>query len=458
MRETAADQSWFHCYQKTVKLATPILSAHLIEALIPFINTTMAAWLGQDSLAAVGLVGSTFLACMGFCWGVIASVGIMTAAKIGEARDQDRIGLIFWAGLISAAILTVPIMILFRNMESVWIYFGQDRAIAHLAQFCLNGLLLGVFADLAKFAIGQYVIACNMPRIALIGNIVSVIFLIPCNYFFIKYYGICGIGIGTALTYWLLFIAILIYLLFSKHFKTSMLKRYQLKDFVTTCLAQFQLGIPIGLMFSIELLFFMVLTLLMGCISPLTLAANQIAMQWLWFTIMLTYGFTEAVTILVAKARGAGNFFLVKRFTSSGIMLAFFSMLAVACLYWFLPRVIISIDLTESSNPLLMGLAVKMLLFCGIYQILDSVRIVISGALRGLADSQYPMWITAISFWLIGLPLGAIFAFNLHFQEVGLWFGMLIAAVVSIVFQYFRLQLKVKHERLANEVVLQEMV
>lgn len=444
--------SWMDCYKQTLKLATPILLAHLVEALIPFINVTMAAWLGETSLAAVGLVSSTFLACMGFCWGIITSVGIITATKIGAAKKHQQLGLVFWSGLILSALLTLPVMYLFKNMEKIWLYFGQDQVISHLGQLCLDGLLLGVFADIAKFAIGQYVIANNLPRIALIGNIVSVIILIPINHFFIMKYGIFGIGIGTALTYWLLFIAMLIYLLRSKHFKNELLSKPLLADTIKNCWLQFQLGLPIGIMYSIELLFFVALTLLMGYISPTALAANQIAMQWLWYTIMLTYGFTEAVTILVAKARGAGNYFLINRLTYSGLILAATSMLFVACLYWFLPETIISIDLKTNSNPMLSQLATKLLLFCGIYQIVDSVRIVLSGSLRGLADSQFPMWITGLSFWIIGLPIGFFAAFKLNLYETGLWYGLILSAIVSLLLQYFRLIKKVNVVAISNSI------
>lgn len=448
--------SWIGCSKETTILALPILGAHIIEALIPFINTTMAASLGEVSLAAAGLVGSAFFALMGFCWGVIASVGIITANKIGEAKNTNKIGLILWAGFITSFILSIPLMLTFQHMHSFWMYWGQDVSVVQSAQQYMNGLSLAVTADLAKFAIFQYAIACNKPRVPLIANIVSIPLLILFNSIFLQKFGIYGIGLGTALTYWIVFAVMLVYLLSSKHFKSDLLQTHTTTNYLKTCIDQLRLGIPIGLMFSIELLFFMIFALLMGYISATTLAANQIAMQWMFFTIMLAYGFTEAVTILVAKANGAREYQLVKYFTFTGVSLAAASTFFVVCLYWFFPNVVVSIDVSnQHADPALVNLAIKMLVFCGIYQLLDCIRIVIAGALRGMNDSQYPMWAAIISFWAIGLPIGYVCAFLFNWQETGLWIGLIFAALINILLQYYRIQQKTSHSIAETHTALQ---
>lgn len=443
-KSLSASNSWISCTKETTILALPILGAHVIEALIPFLNTAMAASLGEVSLAAAGLAGSSFFAFMGFCWGVIASVGIITANKIGESNSHRTTGMILWSGMITSIMLSLPVMLIFHHMHSFWLYWGQDSAVTAAAQQYINGLSLAVIADLAKFAVFQYAIACNKPRIPLIGNIISIPLLLILNYFLIPQYGIYGIGLGTAVTYWLVFGMMFVYLLTSEHFKSPLLQTHAPVIYLKSCIEQLRLGIPIGLMFSIELLFFMVFALLMGSISQVALAANQIAMQWMFFTIMLAYGFTEAVTILVAKANGSGSLQLVKRYATAGIVLATASTLLVTSIYWFAPALIVKFDLGSQNVPSgLVEMAIKMLMFCGIYQVLDCIRIVISGALRGMNDSQYPMWMAVISFWVVGLSAGYMCAFIFHWHETGLWIGLIIAAMVNILLQYYRIQNKI---------------
>lgn len=461
MTTLTSQNSWANCIKATIVLALPVLGAHLIEAIIPFFNIKLAAGLGEDSLAAAGLVGSTFLAFMGFCWGVTASVGIIAANRIGENQTPQKIGIILWAGFITTILLSIPVMLLFNNMDKVWLAFGQEETVINAAHQYMNGLLLAVPADLAKFAIFQFAIACGKPRIPLIANIISVPLLIMINTYLIPQYGIYGIGLGTAITYWIVCLAMFAYLLINPLFKKYLYHRYHLTDFIKISKQQLQLGVPIGLMFSIELLFFMVFTLMMGQLGVFSLAANQIAMQWMWLTVMFVYGFTEAVTILVAKANGANQPHDITRFTFVGASLAALSMLIVTSIYWIAPNVIIGLDLPQNDiNSELIQLAVKLLMFCGIYQILDAVRIVISGALRGMEDSKYPMYVTAFAFWGVGLPVGYCCGFLLDLRETGLWLGMFSAVIVSNLLQYYRIKSKVKPYASAftTEQISKEMI
>ena len=436
---------WTECIKTTMLLALPVLGAHLIEAIIPFFNIMLAASLGENALAAAGLVGSTFLALMGFCWGVTASVGIITANKIGENLAPSKIGLILWAGFLTTILLSLPVMFIFANMAKVWLWLGQDPAVVNQAHLYMNGLLMAVPADLAKFAIFQFAIACGKPRVPLLANIVSVPLLIGINTYLIPIYGIYGIGLGTAITYTIIFLAMLGYLFITPFFNQYLRHTYSLPDFIQTTKHQLQLGIPIGLMFSIELIFFMVFALLMGKLGVLSLAANQIAMQWMWLTVMIVYGFTEAVTILVAKANGANKPQDMIQFTITGVSLASISTLLVALVYWFAPNLIIGVDISQGNeNPELISLAVKLLMFCGIYQILDAVRIVISGALRGMEDSKYPLYVNTFAFWGIGLPIAYSCAFIFNLQETGLWIGLLSATIMSNFLQYYRMKSKMQ--------------
>lgn len=258
--------------------------------------------------------------------------------------------------------------------------------------------------------------------------------------------GILGIGLGTAVTYWIVFIGMVIYLLKNKYFKQYLFYLNPIPDYFKECWRQFCLGLPMGLMMTIEVTFFMVLALLMGHISIDALAAHQIAVQSMWVTIMLTWGATEASTILVGKANGAKNYKDVLFFTYTGVSLAIFAMLLVGFFYWVTPAWIIHIYLStdQLQNNALINLAAKILIVCGIYQLLDAARIIISGTLRGTKDTAYPMWISLLTFWVIALPLGYVLAYTLQWGAVGFWWGLILATVIGIILLYWRLQNKFK--------------
>lgn len=436
----STQHSWLSCYKQIMHLGLPILVAHVIEALIPFINVKFAAQLGEIPLAASALVGSTFLAFMGFCWGVVVAIGIVAAQKIGGGKEAHKVGLVLWTGLILSILLSLPVMILFKNMDFFWNHLGQDPKVIEQAQQYINGLLFAVPADLAKFTIFQFAIACNQPRIPLMANIIGMPLLVLLNYFLVQKFGIYGIGLGTSITYGLITVGMLFFLLLNPYFRRYLIHAYHFKAFIRLIIYELKLGAPIGLMFSIELSFFMIVTLLMGYFGTAALAANQIAMQWLSLTVMLAFGFTESVTILVARAEGAKNHSLIMRITLMGALLALVLTLLIVLAYWFLPEWIIRVDLekTEQNLPIF-HLAVMMLGFCGVFQLIDSIRLVIAGALRGMGDSQYPMWVAVFGFWLVGLSVGYMCAFSLKMGAAGLWIGLIVGATAGTFALYRRI-------------------
>ncbi|MFI4954992.1 MAG: MATE family efflux transporter, partial [Gammaproteobacteria bacterium] len=110
-------------------------------------------------------------------------------------------------------------------------------------------------------------------------------------------------------------------------------------------------------------------------------------------------------------------------------------------IYCLAPHWIISWDLSqdELQNQLLINLASVFLILTGIYQVLDGVRVMLSASLRAMKNSLYPLYINFITFWLVALPVGCIFAFILKWQVMGLWGALLFALVLSIFLQYRKL-------------------
>lgn len=447
MIKTQPNNNWYTSFKSTLVLALPILFSHMIEGLYPFINTLMAARLGQEALAAAGLVGAIFIALMGFGWGIVTSIGILSAHHLG-AKQPEKTGIILKAGMWLSVFYCLPVMVVFWNIEPVLVALGQDPEVVPLASAYFKGLAFGVVADVAKFGIFQYMAAYGNPRFAVIVHLVSLPILIALNAALIwgigpfPELGMFGLGLGTAITYWFAFALMLIYVHVKAPFKLALKQHEKLKSYVKVLKEQIKLGAPIGMMFAIEITLFAFVAILMGRIGTETLAAHQIAMQMLGVTILMAFGFAEAVTILVGKAAGSDNLPLAKEVALVGIGISLVLMVMVAIAYWAMPQTIIGfdLDLTDPLNEEVIAFAIGFLSLCALFQIFDGARIVTSGALRGLKDSQYPMWVAAVSFWMVGLPLGYWLAFTLDWGGMGLWVGLILAVLVSLLLQAWRLR------------------
>jgi Na+-driven multidrug efflux pump len=60
------------------------------------------------------------------------------------------------------------------------------------------------------------------------------------------------------------------------------------------------------------------------------------------------------------------------------------------------------------------------------------------GALRGAGDTKPALYYTIIAQWLVRLPVGALLAFTLGWQEEGLWVALVLLAIVQGVLTWWK--------------------
>jgi len=93
-------------------------------------------------------------------------------------------------------------------------------------------------------------------------------------------------------------------------------------------------------------------------------------------------------------------------------------------------------------------MAASLLIIAGIFQIFDGLQVVALGTLRGLSDVKIPTLVTLLAYWVVGLPLGYYLAFTLHWNELGIWIGLLIGLTITaimLVYRFHSLSLKLQH-------------
>jgi MATE family multidrug resistance protein len=338
-------------------------------------------------------------------------------------------------------------MIYFAKCKPIWVYLGQNENVASLAQIGLNGFLIGVVPDILKYAAFHYCISFGKTKIPMIANIVTLplIYLVNTILAFGGYgfpeMGIYGLGIGTSFVDWIILILMIFYIYSHKELGKYLRIKNKLLEYKELILALFKLGAPIGLMFSIEISFFMAFSIMIGIISEDALAAYQISHQWVFTVVIIAYGLAEAVIILVGRAFGAKDLKLAQTYSFICIIISATVVSFASIFYWLIPDAFIGfdIDLSEKSNLSMVNFARSFLVFGGIFQIIDSIRIIISGSLRGMNYTQYPMWVTLITYWIIGFPLSYLLAFHFKMGVNGLWIGLIICASLNALFQYHKL-------------------
>jgi MATE family multidrug resistance protein len=90
---------------------------------------------------------------------------------------------------------------------------------------------------------------------------------------------------------------------------------------------------------------------------------------------------------------------------------------------WIVPRPIISFFTRDAA---VLAVGVSLLSVAALFQLFDGLQVVTIGVLRGLGDTQTPMFAGLVGYWVLALPAGWALAFPAGLGVRGLWFGMLI--------------------------------
>ncbi len=83
------------------------------------------------------------------------------------------------------------------------------------------------------------------------------------------------------------------------------------------------------------------------------------------------------------------------------------------------------------NEPPIIAAATAMFVAVGIMQVFDGLQSVSLGALRGILDNRWPTRVSLFAYWVIALPLSALFGFGLGFGAPGVWAGFGIGIGVA---------------------------
>lgn len=102
-------------------------------------------------------------------------------------------------------------------------------------------------------------------------------------------------------------------------------------------------------------------------------------------------------------------------------------MLLAGLIFLLVPRPLIEL---YTADPRVLALGPSLLLIAAAFQVFDGIQTICTGALRGLGETRIPMYANFVGYWLLGLPLGLLLCFTLHWGIHGIWTGLTLALIV----------------------------
>ncbi|MEW6653747.1 MAG: MATE family efflux transporter, partial [Bacteroidota bacterium] len=253
--------------------------------------------------------------------------------------------------------------------------------------------------------------------------------------------GLFGAGVATTSTRWIMAISLFVFVI-----NYGKVKRYHTKfsflpvdkNLIKKLIG---IGLPSGFQYFLEVAAFSFAAVMIGWIGSKNLAAHQIAINMASITYMIILGISAAGTIRVGGFVGENDWRKVRYagFTSLGIaVLIMFSFGVIFILFNnTLPYFYI-------KDKEVIVIASQLLIIAALFQIFDGMQACGVGILRGLADVKIPLLISLLSYWIIGIPVGALLGFYFDLGAVGVWFGLLIGLALLGLTMLLRFNYKTK--------------
>jgi len=417
----------------TLVLGLPLIGSHLAQAALHVTDTVMLGWYGVTELAAVVLGATLFFSFFILGSGFAQAVMPMVAAALGsgdetQVRRDTRMGI--WLS-IAYGVAIYPV---FWWSEPLLHALGQAPDVVPLGRDYMRIAGLGMAPALVVMALKSYLAALGRTQVVLWVTLVAVVLNAGLNWSLIfgnlgaPELGVKGAAIATVATQGMTLVVIGVYAGWLPSLRRFRLwQRFWRPD--TQALARvFRLGLPIGLTGVAESCLFQAATLMMGWIGTRELAAHGIAMEAASMAFMVHLGLSNAVTIRVGRADGAGDAAGVRLAAGVAIAMSFVFGVAIVILFLTLPTAIVGlfVDLSKPEGAAILALGVTLLALAALFQLGDAMQVMALGLLRGLRDTQLPMVLAVVSYWGVGIPASYILAFGLGHGPVGVWLGLVV--------------------------------
>lgn len=417
-------------------IAGPLVLAQVAQNGMSFVDTIMVGRLGGRALAGMALGAVLFNMTYLLNMALVMSVSPLAAQAVG-AGDKSRAAVVARHGLMVALVLAVPAVLLVYLAGPLLVHLGQDSAVVAGATEYLRAVAFGLVGGIVMVALRGFLEGHGNTRPIMFIAVTGVLFNVAANEILIfgrlgaPALGLAGAGYATSITYTLMAVALILYVRW-KYPDEAVFRSWRDTD-GALFRELLTVGWPIALTLGFEVGLFSTASLVMGYFGDAPLAGHQIAMQTVSMAFMVPLGVGVATGIRVGHAVGRRDPLGVMRAGWTGVAVAGGFMALTATLFLLIPRAVVGIylDLDLASNAPVIAYAVTFLGLGGVFQVFDGVQVAAVGALRGLKDTRVPMFITLLAYWLVGMPVGLLFAFGLDLGPRGMWFGLVTSLVVA---------------------------
>lgn len=444
------------------QLAAPVMLGMLGHTFVSFVDNVMVGQIGTAELAAVSLGNSFMFIAMSIGIGFSTAITPLVA-EADSANDFEKGKSAFKHGLFLCTVLGVLLFLLLLLAKPLMYLMKQPIEVVELAIPYLDLVAISLIPLIIFQGIKQFSDGLSLTKYPMYATIVANVVNVGLNYLLIfgKFgfpeMGIVGAAYGTLVSR-VIMVAYLWWLLkgrkkskdYVTNIKFFVLDKLMLKKIIG-------LGTPSAMQMFFEVAIFTAAIWLSGLLGKNPQAANQVALNLSSMTFMVAMGLSVASMIRVGNQKGLHQYLELRRVAVSLFLMGFIFAVIFASLFLifnqFFPRLYVDFDdaVNFKDNLEVVTIASQLLIAAAIFQISDSLQVIVLGALRGLQDVKIPTIITFVSYWLIGFPVSWYLGKADAYGSFGIWLGLLAGLTTAAILLFIRFNYLTKRLILSSE-------
>ena len=409
-------------------LSIPAVLEMVMESVFVIVDIYFVSKLGANAVATVGITESMITIIYAIAIGLGTATTSMVSRRIGEKNPDAASIAAFQAiltGLIVSIIIGIPGALFSKNLLGM---MGASKPIIDSMSGYTSIMLGGNMVIMMLFIINAIFRSAGDAAVAMkvlwIGNIINIL-LDPCLIFGIgpfPHMGVTGaavattIGRGTA-------VLVQFYLLFFGKKRIRLTIKHMVVNFsIMTKLIKLSFG-SIG-QNLIGTTSWIALVRIISMFGSEVVAGYTIAMRIIGFTILPSWGISNAASTLVGQNLGAKKPDRAEKavWVTGWINMILLGVIGVILV--FFPEIFIRIFI-DNENVIKAGVLGLRIVSIGF--IAYGLGMVLVNSFNGAGDTTTPLKINIFAYWLVEIPLAWLLAIKSGFNEEGVYIAIVVA-------------------------------
>ena len=430
---------------EALKISLPIMASQFLLMIGGFISNLMLSRVDDISFAAGLLINAVQLSLILVIFGVLYALSPLIGKVMGEGTRPEQVGQMFLAGCSLSLLICLPTIALLFFIKPILLVLGQPLSLVEATNryfyiylwavpaVGLTSVYLQLLLGIMKQGIVFLYSICNL----FVSTILSYVLIF--GKLGLPALGIEGLAWAALITSWLAALFLGSFIVYHPSHRSYALLNFKFNLIRQHIKKILNVGLPISMQMGTEIFSFFITTIMVGWISIEALEVQQVATRYLFLLVIPIVGLSQAATVVVSRFYGAEKLGEAKQAGQDYMRMGWLYSFIVLVAFALFPNIFIQIFIeNRPDNQAIYQLLAIILVLIALGQIFDAVRNILTGALRGLQDTKFPMQVSMVMIWPVGLPLAYVMGFTLDGGLIGITLAHDIVMAIGCGILYWR--------------------